>query len=103
MWILPACAPKQTPVATPIQSNPEENILAEGQRIYGRFCARCHMANGEGGGPYEVPALRSMSRPAYEVQAIVEAGSRTMPSFKGFLTPLEIQAVAKYVVSLKNN
>lgn len=75
---------------------------AEGAKIFGANCAACHM----GGGNMVNPAktLKKDVLEQYEMASLeaittqVTNGKAAMPSFKGKLTPEQIENVATYVL-----
>ena len=80
---------------------------AVGASIYGKRCAACHSANGQGGGGGVFPALAGNQHvkaadPSGMLGTIVH-GRNVMPSWKGQLSAAEIAAVATYVRSAWGN
>ncbi|HWJ02105.1 MAG TPA: c-type cytochrome [Verrucomicrobiae bacterium] len=71
-----------------------------GKDIYDKNCAGCHGANGEGDmGPKLATA--EWSDPQKVAQLVREGKGKSMPAFKDKLKAEEIDAVAKFVPSLK--
>jgi len=69
-----------------------------GEVVFMRNCNQCH-PGGEGGlGPY----LNNKPAPAAAIKLVINVGPGEMPSFTGKLSPDEIDAVADYVVALRN-
>jgi cytochrome c6 len=76
--------------------------VADGAKIFGANCAACHM----GGGNMVNPAktLKKDVLDKYEMASLVAIttqvtnGKNAMPSFKGKLTPEQIENVSSYVL-----
>jgi mono/diheme cytochrome c family protein len=69
-----------------------------GYDVYLGNCARCHGQDGQGGvGPKLAggAVVKAFPNPADQIR-LVEDGEGTMPSFKGDLSPTEIQEVVDY-------
>lgn len=86
-------------------------LRARGKRIYGRHCADCHGADGEGE-PYVYPALAgnrlvSAPSPANAIQTVLLGGYAPstaahprpygMPSYRHLLSDAEVAAVLTYI------
>jgi glucose dehydrogenase/cytochrome c5 len=83
----PAARPAAAAAATPQE-------IALGQAAYGRVCATCHGANGEG---VVGPALAGRTDLA-NILRTINQGSGEMPSMAANLSAAEIDAIGKYVV-----
>jgi mono/diheme cytochrome c family protein len=72
----------------------------DGAAIFkGAGCAGCHTLAAAGASGTTGPNLDQLKPPAALVVTQVTNGGAVMPSFKGKLSPAQIQAVAKYVSS----
>jgi mono/diheme cytochrome c family protein len=71
--------------------------LEEGHSLFGRFCAACHGANGEGGlgGP-----VAGINISAAELDEIIRSGVGSMPGFADRMTNVEIDALVAYSEAL---
>jgi len=79
-----------------------------GADVFKAKCASCHGADGSGNTPVGTSLkLRDLSSAEVQAQSeadiktIIEKGKGKMPAYGGKLTPEQIDAVAKYVKSLK--
>lgn len=86
-----------------VASAGKQVATAVGSSIFGKRCATCHSANGQGGGGGLFPALAGNAHvtaadPASMLGTIVH-GKNVMPSWKGQLSAAEIAAVATYIRS----
>ena len=89
----------------PGKSAPKQTST-NGMDLYVANCAQCHGPEARGGTGFVGPSLVSGSLgslPAGELAARISNGKRLagMPKFEGVLTPSQIRAVARYVVSLR--
>jgi glucose/arabinose dehydrogenase/cytochrome c5 len=89
----PGERPRVVPAAA-AAATPDEFAL--GAAVFGRSCATCHGAQGEGGAG---PRLAGRTDTAYIATAVRE-GAGAMPALAGTLSPAEIDAVSKYVAHL---
>jgi cytochrome c oxidase cbb3-type subunit 3 len=95
-----AQAPAATPVA-PVRS--ETEVLAAGKELYAKHCRSCHGAEGKGGVGSDLTA------PDYEHGRSLDAvrksiaGGRPggMPQFGNRLSGDDVEAIARFVLSLK--
>ena len=82
-------------------------MSGEGEAIYQGTCAACHQADGTGsvGGMQMYPSLKNYGSVEYAVKA-VKHGKKgfigNMPAFEkaGFLTDIQYEAVATYILSI---
>lgn len=93
MGLVLACSPKdKTPVAA--------GDMAAGQDIYKKYCVICHGADGKlginGAKDVTVSTLTQDER-----VALITKGKNTMTPFEGILSADEIQAVAAYSMTFK--
>ena len=69
--------------------------LADGQALFGQYCAGCHGQNGEGLGPF--PALNSAqhayAHPDWEFIALIKQGRNGMPPFADKLSDEQITLI----------
>lgn len=97
---LPVLAPS-TAAATPIaQAMPRDNAAAaKGDKLYGRFCLRCHGSGAVSAGAY--PDLRASPTVTDEAfRQIVLNGAlalQGMPSFDGKLSDADLAAIRQYL------
>ncbi len=68
-----------------------------GKELFTQNCANCHTLAAAGANGQLGPNLDQLRPGPDLVKAQTENGGGAMPSFKGKLTPEEIQAVADYV------
>ena len=72
-----------------------------GKVVYVKTCRLCHGNDGSlglsGAANLKITMLN-----VEQIKTVVIEGRKGMPSWKGQLTPAEIQQVAEYVVTLKN-
>ena len=89
-------APSASPTAAADQASilPE---LSEGHALFGRFCAACHGANGEGGlgGP-----VAGIEVTAVELDGIVRNGVGSMPGFADQMSDGEVAALVAFTEAL---
>ena len=71
--------------------------LTEGHALFGRFCAACHGANGEGG---PGGAVAGVSLSAVELDEIIRNGVGSMPGFAGQMSDEELAALVAYTEAL---
>ena len=89
-----AQAPKATiAVAAAAQGRGPAQDIALGQAAYGRVCATCHGAKGEG---VVGPALTGRTDAANMARVIAQ-GQGEMPAMASSLTPAEVTAIAQYL------
>jgi sulfite dehydrogenase len=62
-------------------------------------CGSCHTLKAAGTSGTTGPNLDQLKPSASTVAAVVTSGAGIMPSFKGRLSPADIQAVARYVAT----
>jgi mono/diheme cytochrome c family protein len=80
-------------------------FAADGAATYKAKCAACHGADGAktmpalGVKPLNTAAVKAKG--AAGIATIVTKGQNKMPAFEGKLSPDEIAATAKYVLTLK--
>ena len=67
--------------------------LANGQKVFGEFCATCHGASGQGG---HAPSLAN-ARDAGKIVQMVQQGGAQMPSLRSVLNAKDILDVSGYV------
>ncbi len=72
-----------------------------GKAVYVKSCRLCHGNDGNLGLSGSANLKISMLN-VEQIKAVVIEGRKGMPSWKGQLTPAEIQQVAEYVITLKN-
>lgn len=70
--------------------------------VFKKHCVICHGADGKLGlnGAKDLSASK---RPLTERLELIRQGKNLMPSFDKTLTPAEIEAVARYSLSLSSN
>jgi len=71
--------------------------LTEGHALFGRFCAACHGANGEGG---LGGAVAGVGLSAVELDEIIRNGVGSMPGFAGQMSDGELAALVAYTEAL---
>lgn len=71
-----------------------------GKSVYMKSCRLCHGSEGtlglSGAANLSISALN-----IEEIKVVVSEGRKSMPGWKGQLTPQEIQQVSEYVLTLK--
>ncbi len=84
------------------QLSNENDLLAYGKGIYENQCVACHgkKGNGQFSGSKD---LTKTSLNETEIGDLVYHGRKNMPAFKDRLGEPEIQAVSKFVLTLKEN
>jgi mono/diheme cytochrome c family protein len=88
---LAACSSSETP------ATPTDPVLAEGQQVYTRNCARCHGTAGQGGvGPRLADRVTGDFPDIADQEQFIADGKGSMPGFADRLTPEQIEAVARY-------
>jgi cytochrome c oxidase cbb3-type subunit III len=99
--VLPAAAAAQPPMPEPLD-HPTAADLSNGAKVFATYCSRCHGFDGTGGmGP---PLARPRLRRAHDERGILEIlvngvpGTAMMAAF--WLSALETQQVAAYILSL---
>ncbi|MCB0379203.1 MAG: c-type cytochrome [Bdellovibrionales bacterium] len=84
----------------------EEEMLAAGQTVFRNYCAACHGQKGEGGvGPNLTDGYWIYEKGAPDtIKGLVTKGilDKGMPAWESMLKPNEIDAVVKYVSSIRN-
>jgi len=88
---LPAAA---APTASTATARPEE--LALGAAAFGRVCATCHGAQGEGAAG---PRVAGRTDAAF-MATVIRAGAGAMPPLAGAVSAAEIEAITKHVARL---
>ena len=81
-------------------STQTENEEISGQKIYKTHCAICHGDNGRKGFADAQP-LPESALTLEERILVITNGRNTMMPYRGVLSEEEIEAVAKYTLSLK--
>jgi len=71
-----------------------------GEEIWVSQCAPCHGTNGEGG---VASGIQEATTPFDEIVQLITNGAAGMPGFGPTLNPGEIEAVSRYVESLRTN
>jgi cytochrome c55X len=75
-----------------------EDELQQGRTLYTSYCARCHGVNMVNTGA--ATDLRKFPKDEEErFVRSVKQGVRAMPAWGGILTPAEVQAIWRYVIS----
>lgn len=96
--ILPACGPKHRGEPQGPQVQPDTVAEAHGQRLFDRFCTKCHPNGAAGLGP----ALNDKPLPELAIRTQIRKGVGAMPSFDGdTLRDADVAAIAKYVQELR--
>ncbi len=70
--------------------------IDNGKKVYGQFCLACHGERGIGGQGGGV----TLATAATDIQALANtawSGRKTMPPFRGMLTPAQMRDVANYI------
>ncbi len=106
-------APKKTSAATPTVTTPTTpttptttaaatttSAAGAGKAIFVQNCGSCHALKNAGTSGAVGPNLDTKKPPRARVVRQVTNGGKIMPSFKGSLTPAQIQQVAAYVSSV---
>jgi mono/diheme cytochrome c family protein len=83
----------------PSAAGPSKNATS-GKDIFLANCGSCHTLAAAGTKGTIGPNLDQLKPSLSRVQRQVTNGGSVMPAFKGQLTPAQITAVAKYVVSV---
>ena len=81
-------------------SQVELQQLLEGERLYRKRCAGCHLSSGAGQLTLGAPALRNSAvakGPAVELARTVLFGRGTMPAFRTSLQDAELAPILSYV------
>jgi mono/diheme cytochrome c family protein len=89
-----------TAAATTAQAQPASNLAAGKQVFRSAGCVACHTLKDAGASGTVGPNLDQAKPPRSLVVDRVTNGKGPMPSFKGQLSPQQIQAVATYVSSV---
>jgi len=82
-------------------------LVAEGQRLAGNLCAKCHMNEGQGEkqGPMGIPGFRAVAnRPSQTFEDVVgwlNSVPAMMPNHN--LSGHEIDALAAFIMSLRES
>jgi len=99
---LPEPVPFPDPVLQPPPAFANQELLARGEQLYGRFCSTCHGEDGLSRGMFPdlrySPAINAQSPFAQVVIDGVRA-QNGMVSFAKAMTPEDVEAVRAYVVS----
>lgn len=81
--------------------------LAKGKRLFTRYCAGCHGAEGKGDGykllgpdPANLTAPATRKKSDSALLATIHEGKPNMPSWKGLLSDRDIQNVLAYIRTL---
>jgi mono/diheme cytochrome c family protein len=93
---LAACGGDSEGESTPTPAGAQPSA-AGGKELFTQNCANCHVLAAAGANGQLGPNLDQLRPGPDLVKAQTENGGGAMPSFKGKLTPEEIQAVADYV------
>jgi mono/diheme cytochrome c family protein len=97
----PATTTTTTTTAPPTTTGGESNLVAQGKGVFQKAgCASCHTLKDAGASGTVGPNLDDAKPPKPLVVDRVTNGKGVMPSFKGQLTPAEIDAVATYVATV---
>jgi mono/diheme cytochrome c family protein len=78
-------------------ATPAQPAAANGQEVFTQNCANCHTLAAAGANGQVGPNLDDLRPSPDLVKGKVETGGGAMPSFKGKLSPEQIQAVSDYV------
>jgi mono/diheme cytochrome c family protein len=76
------------------QATPED--LALGAAAFGRACASCHGAQGEGGVGPRVAGRTD----AAAIATVIREGAGAMPPLASAVSPAEIDAIARHIARL---
>lgn len=77
---------------------PDQVSLAEGRRVYDRFCQQCH----PGGAAGLAPALNNKPAPGWLIRFQVRQGMGAMPAFPTErIDDQELDALVAYVLALR--
>lgn len=89
--------------AAPHKEGSSTDYIAAGKKEYAERCAACHAADGKGGiGPDLTVAAFKYGKSALAVkESIAEGRSGGMPGFKNDLSHEKMEAIVKFVMSLK--
>jgi len=80
------------------------NLMEVGLTLYGRNCAACHGANGQGGAGPTLDGMQNISDAKFIASAIVVGRTHHgMPAFGPMLSDHEIAAIATYVRNAWSN
>lgn len=93
-------------VAATDKAPTEDSVLAEGARLFAELCVSCHGAAGNGRGSRGGPSLQ---RPEFTygrtsaaiTQSIRDGRPGGMPAFGHVFTPRQLEALSRYIQSLK--
>jgi cytochrome c oxidase cbb3-type subunit 3 len=85
---------------------PEEDLLAEGARLFAKLCTSCHGTAGNGRGSRSGPSLQRPEltygrTPAAIIQSIRDGRPGGMPAFGHVFTPRQLEALNVYIQSVK--
>lgn len=72
----------------------------DGEKIYKQYCVTCHGVYGDMGANGAVN-LQNSTLSLEEKIAVIKNGRNTMTAFKGLLSDAKIDAVGKYIETLK--
>lgn len=95
----PSAAPTATASTPTPAGKPSERSAANGRKLYGSYCTRCHGVNmvSVGSGFYDLRSFPSDQKERF-VQS-VSKGLRAMPAWESSLKPQEIDDLWAYVLS----
>ncbi|VTU14461.1 Quinohemoprotein alcohol dehydrogenase ADH IIB precursor [Variovorax sp. SRS16] len=97
---LPPLAPQVVSHRVPTGTDASAAVIANGNKDFGIYCAKCHGVGGESGGL--VPDLRRspmiLSAEAFRVTVTDGREPRGMPSFSTDLKPREIEEIRAYLL-----
>lgn len=85
---------------TPQKTTTQQATAADGAAVFRQYCATCHGADGKLG----LNGAGDLSKSVLTIEARVtqiSKGKNMMPAFEETLSPEEIQAAAKFTLSLK--
>ena len=80
-------------------AKPPSQLGTDGKTIFQTECSSCHTLKAAGATGTVGPNLDQLKPPEATVVHQVTNGGAVMPAFKGKLSPVQIQAVAKFVSS----
>lgn len=95
----------QLPKQQDLVASQDDNMLAQGKKIYDLYCKVCHRPDGGGGiGPNLTDAFWILGGDIKSVYATIENGGRPgkgMVSWKSSLNASQMEQVANYILSLQ--
>lgn len=85
---------------------PDGNLLAEGAELFAKLCTSCHGTAGNGRGSKSGPSLQrpelTYGRDSTAItQSIRDGRPGGMPAFGHVFTPRQLEALSRYIQSLK--